>query len=177
MAIHDLDKYTAQELYDHAKIVAEREQAQLKDQQLAEIEKEAKALEAEYKKSSKEIKKTYEQNKKKLAKRREAVLKDMADKAESAKGAKRVSTKVSKKARSKVVKKTGNKVGKKAGISKDVMLVIGSKTLNTRQIEEGLTANGVKAKNLAQTLAYLKKTNKLISPSRGHYAAGPEFDN
>jgi hypothetical protein len=49
-------------------------------------------------------------------------------------------------------------------------IVNSAKKISTKEIKAELDSRGVAAKNLAQTLAYLKRQGKVKSPSRSMYA-------
>lgn len=49
-------------------------------------------------------------------------------------------------------------------------IVSGAKKISTKEIKAELENRGVVAKNLAQTLAYLKRQGKVASPSRSIYS-------
>jgi hypothetical protein len=56
-------------------------------------------------------------------------------------------------------------------ISNAVLEILANKNeLNTKEIQAELAAAGIVANNLSQTLAYLKRQNKITSPARSVYA-------
>lgn len=57
-----------------------------------------------------------------------------------------------------------------AGITDTVLDVLGSGKASTQEIKAALAERGVTANNLSQTLAYLKRTGRVISPQRAVYA-------
>lgn len=68
---------------------------------------------------------------------------------------------------------TGKAARGRAGInvSTAVMDVLATgKKFSTKEIQAALSANGIVANNLSQTLAYLKRQGKVKSPARSVYA-------
>lgn len=62
--------------------------------------------------------------------------------------------------------------GSQTGISQMVMEILAStKKADTKHIRAELEAQGVNTANLAQTLAYLKRTGRVKSTGRGQYSA------
>jgi len=58
----------------------------------------------------------------------------------------------------------------KAGTTDSILdLLKNHKTMTTAQIRTQLEGKGLKAKNLSQTLAYLKRTQQIKSPARSTY--------
>jgi len=61
--------------------------------------------------------------------------------------------------------------GTQTGISGVVLdLLANTKKADTKQIRAELEAQGINTANLAQTLAYLKRTGRVTSPARGEYS-------
>lgn len=69
---------------------------------------------------------------------------------------------------------TGRSSGGSRGsvnVSQSVIEILSKHTqLSTKEIQAELTASGIAANNLSQTLAYLKRQGKISSPSRSVYA-------
>lgn len=58
----------------------------------------------------------------------------------------------------------------KGSVSNQVIAIVeAAGEISTKEIKEKLEAKGVTAGNLSQTLAYLKRTGRLASPSRSMY--------
>jgi len=53
---------------------------------------------------------------------------------------------------------------------KVVEIVAAAGTISTKEIKEALEKQGIASKNLSQTLAYLKRTDRVVSPSRSMYS-------
>lgn len=70
---------------------------------------------------------------------------------------------------------TGRKVssgkGRAGGTSAAIVKLLKSGEMDTKAIRTKLEAGGIKAGNLAQTLAYLKRVGKIASTGRGRYKA------
>lgn len=65
----------------------------------------------------------------------------------------------------------GSRQGSQTGISAAVLEILAAeKKADTKHIRATLEASGINTTNLGQTLAYLKRTGKVKSPSRGMYA-------
>lgn len=62
--------------------------------------------------------------------------------------------------------------GRRAGsnVTSQVLEVLAKGKASTKDIKAALEAQGVTASNLSQTLAYLKRTGRVTSPSRATYA-------
>lgn len=57
-------------------------------------------------------------------------------------------------------------------VTEHVMEIVGkAKKISTKEIKAELDSRGVVANNLAQTLAYLKRQGKVVSPARSVYSA------
>jgi len=75
------------------------------------------------------------------------------------------------------IKKLGGKSARSAkrssgNVSAAVLATIAdAKKISTQDIKAALKKQGIKANNLGQTLAYLKRQGKITSPSRAVYAA------
>lgn len=62
--------------------------------------------------------------------------------------------------------------GAQTGISSVVLEILGSvKKASTKELRAELEAKGINTANLAQTLAYLKRTGRVKSTGRGQYGA------
>lgn len=58
----------------------------------------------------------------------------------------------------------------KGSVSNEVIAIVeAAGTISTKDIKEKLAAKGIAVGNLSQTLAYLKRTGRLASPSRSMY--------
>lgn len=66
---------------------------------------------------------------------------------------------------------TNNNSTRTPGISAKIVEIVKAKgQASTKDITAGLTAAGVQAKNLSQTMAYLKRKGDLVSIGHGMYA-------
>jgi hypothetical protein len=71
----------------------------------------------------------------------------------------------------------GGKRGGQTGISEAVLQIVsGSKSVDTKTIRAKLDGMGVNTTNLGQTLAYLKRTRRISSESRGVYSASSSVE-
>lgn len=74
------------------------------------------------------------------------------------------------------IKKLGGKTRGRAqgsrgsSITDQVMSIVADGEISTKDIKNKLAADGIEAKNLSQTLAYLKRQGKITSPGRSMYA-------
>lgn len=76
-----------------------------------------------------------------------------------------------KKLSGKAVVGTSKKEKKNAGTTDSILsLLEANKTMTTAQIRAELETNGQTVSNLSQTLAYLKRTQRVTSPARSTYA-------
>ena len=75
------------------------------------------------------------------------------------------------------IRKLGGRAGRGAGrrssggnITAKVLEVLANGKASTKDIKAALDSQGVTANNLSQSLAYLKRTGRVTSPSRAVYA-------
>lgn len=74
------------------------------------------------------------------------------------------------------IRKLGGRASRSSGrrsggnITSKVLEVLSHGKASTKDIKAALDAQGVTANNLSQTLAYLKRTGRVTSPSRAVYA-------
>lgn len=67
-------------------------------------------------------------------------------------------------------RRAGGRRGAGSNVTAQVLEVLAKGKASTKEIKAALEAQGMTVSNLSQTLAYLKRTGRVTSPSRATYA-------